>query len=304
MIDNVLNIVNIEGKIYSTSKLEKVVYNEKNTIRGEVSIATGEGDSEVSTVNIFISDTTKAGKENKAYAGWERLLGAKTVEQDGLAKADSARLSGEFSENRYFREENGELKLQTYTQIRGSFAHIDPKARPVASFKVDGLVKSFEKRESTTETSATELPSYELIIDVFNSFYKMFSPVRLVVKDPNAVKYISGAYVPGSYVTVNGSIQSTVVARDTGEDQELGFGEETVQSSYTRTEMVVVGGTAPREVSMNEAEMANAVATRNEQIAGEKAKRAEKLASGGSKVDSGSVSVKDSKGAETEEFGF
>lgn len=276
MIENVANIVNVQGKLYGQA-LEKIEKDGKQVIYGSITVLTG-GETETVEVSVYAASKYNNGKDNPNYATAERIMGLNTVESVGVARADSVRLTGSFSENRYFREENGDLKLTTFTQIRGNFLHVDSAAKASASFKVDGLVRSFEEITSTTGESF----GYSLVLDVYDTYYKMFSPVKLTVKDPIAIKYISGAYMPGtSYVTVNGNIVSSTVVREE-EPTELGFGEETVKRSFSRRDFMVVGGSVPREINMTEDEMADAVKTRTEVIAQAKAKRAEKLSTSGS----------------------
>lgn len=270
MIEKVENIVNVQGKLYGHT-LEKTDINGKQVIRGNIVVLVS-GETDTVEVSVYAADKYNNGKENPNYATAQRIMGLNTVEAVGAAKADSVRLTGSFSENRYFREENGDLKLTTFTQIRSNFLHVDPAAKSSSSFKVEGLVRSFEEIPTTT----TESNGYSLVLDVYDPYYKMFSPLKLTVKDPIAIKYIAGAYLPGSsYVTVNGNIVSTTVVRES-EPTELGFGEETVKRAFSRRDFVIVGGSVPREINMTEDELQAAVATRNQVIAEAKAKRAEK----------------------------
>ena len=270
MIKKVNNYVTINGKFFGLGR-NSLTRMDDGRIRGAISIMTdAETKNTVDVEFIPQKETYSTGKPNPNYAILDRILNGEvaSVETDGEAKASKLRITAQIETNPYYTSENDQLVLKEFPQVRGNFIHIDDKAKDSHGFSVDALVNSVEDR---LDRNGEETGEIELGVSIFNDYRQFWMPVKMIVREPMAIDYIRMNYVPNeSYVTVSGEIINQVVETE-AESTEMGFGEQTVSSSFTLREMVIVGGTVPRDLPMTDEEMDKVRGNRETYLAERKA---------------------------------
>lgn len=233
--------INIEG-ILTEKKLEvKPGKDGKNTIQGELSIKTS--DTNTVKVRVFVTEFTKAGDQNKAWAGMNTVMrDFHSVAEVGLENATKVQIS------------NGNIRLQTYMGKNGlqegsvsygaSFVnHVDEAKAPYnphATFEVEGYVKSIvpEVNKEGEETGRLKL-------NLWVPTYDGIEPMTLFVPEDKA-EYVQSNYEMGQTVLFKGILCNNVIVKK--HVIKMAFGDDTVKKDYSYIdERVVTGGSYPYE---------------------------------------------------------
>lgn len=277
MIKEVTNECNISGKLYGFGRFGLKKDEKDGKIRGSITVLTDAETQNVVEINFLPqSPTYKSGKVNNNYSVLEQIIEEeKTVEKVGEKDAISVRVSCSLSTNPYYTKQNDEYVLSEPMQIKGNFIHIDAKAKPSAVFNVDCLIQNIipEVNFNGEETS-----NRILNVKVFDDYRKFFFPLRFKMEMPEGIAFIEREYVDGeSYVTLSGEIINRTVEQVNSGSENMGFGERAqVNKPRTIREYLITGGTSPRELLMDEEEMAQANQARETFLAEAKNRAMEK----------------------------
>lgn len=185
-------------------------------------------------VSGIVSQFTKNGAPNPAYASLQQLKNFKTVQNCGFAEADSIKITrGSISENNFMSRSGN---LINGWQIRTTYVN-KSEAKDIASFLIDIFIMDMKE-----ELDKDETPTGRLIIKGgIVQYDSSLSVLEFIVEDPQCVEYISSNWNINDTVYVKGRIRytSTEVNSTTGSS----WGED-VPDTSTRTvrELIITTG--------------------------------------------------------------
>lgn len=233
--------INIEG-ILTEKKLEvKPGKDGKNTIQGELSIKTS--DTNTVKVRVFVTEFTKAGEQNKAWAGMNTVMrDFHSVAEVGLENAMKVQIS------------SGNIRLQTYMGKNGlqegsvsygaSFVnHVDEAKAPYnphATFEVEGYVKSIVP-EVNKEGEGTG----RLKLNLWVPTYDGIEPMTLFVPE-HLADQVQDIYEPGQTAQFDGELKNNVIVKEQVIHRAIG-GDKTKNDYTYIDERVMTGGSYPYE---------------------------------------------------------
>ena len=135
-------------------------------------------------VSGIVSQFTKNGAPNPAYASLQQLKNFKTVQNCGFAEADSIKITrGSISENNFMSRSGN---LINGWQIRTTYVN-KSEAKDIASFLIDIFIMDMKE-----ELDKDETPTGRLIIKGgIVQYDSSLSVLEFIVEDPQCVEYIS-----------------------------------------------------------------------------------------------------------------
>ena len=186
-------------------------------------------------VSMFAAEYTNSGSLNPGWKSIQDLKEMKTVQNDGLANADTIRLSGVSLRENAFITKQG--VLVDGWQLGSSFVNTTNMA-DVASFIIDIFIMDMRPEEDRDGD-----PTGRLIIKGgIVQYGGKLDVIEFIVEKPEHVDYIERNWNPNDTVTVKGRIRVTSVEEKTsGADSSWG---EDVPETTTRfvRELIITKG--------------------------------------------------------------
>ena len=185
-------------------------------------------------VSGIVSQFTKNGVPNPAYASLQQLKNFKTVQNCGFAEADSIKITrGSISENNFMSRSGN---LINGWQIRTTYVN-KSEAKDIASFLIDIFIMDMKE-----ELDKDETPTGRLIIKGgIVQYDSSLSVLEFIVEDPQCVEYISSNWNIKDTVYVKGRIRYT--STEVNSSTSSSWGED-VPNTSTRTvrELIITTG--------------------------------------------------------------
>ncbi len=185
-------------------------------------------------VSGIVSQFTKNGAPNPAYASLQQLKNFKTVQNCGFAEADSIKITrGSISENNFMSRSGN---LINGWQIRTTYVN-KSEAKDIASFLIDIFIMDMKE-----ELDKDETPTGRLIIKGgIVQYDSSLSVLEFIVEDPQCVEYISSNWNINDTVYVKGRIRYT--STEVNSTNGSSWGED-VPDTSTRTvrELIITTG--------------------------------------------------------------
>ena len=185
-------------------------------------------------VSGIVSQFTKNGAPNPAYASLQQLKNFKTVQNCGFAEADSIKITrGSISENNFMSRSGN---LINGWQIRTTYVN-KSEAKDIASFLIDIFIMDMKE-----ELDKDETPTGRLIIKGgIVQYDSSLSVLEFIVEDPQCVEYISSNWNINDTVYVKGRIRYT--STEVNSTAGSSWGED-VPDTSTRTvrELIITTG--------------------------------------------------------------
>lgn len=186
-------------------------------------------------VSMFAAEYTNSGSLNPGWKSIQDLKDMKTVQNDGLANADTIRLTGVSLRENAFVTKQG--MLVDGWQLNSSFVNTT-KMADVASFIIDIFIMDMRPEEDRDGD-----PTGRLIIKGgIVQYGGKLDVIEFIVEKPEHVDYIERNWNPNDTVTVKGRIRVTSVEEKTsGADSSWG---EDVPETTTRfvRELIITKG--------------------------------------------------------------
>ena len=185
-------------------------------------------------VSGIVSQFTKNGAPNPAYASLQQLKNFKTVQNCGFAEADSIKITrGSISENNFMSRSGN---LINGWQIRTTYVN-KSEAKDIASFLIDIFIMDMKE-----ELDKDETPTGRLIIKGgIVQYDSSLSVLEFIVEDPQCVEYISSNWNINDTVYIKGRIRYT--STEVNSTAGSSWGED-VPDTSTRTvrELIITTG--------------------------------------------------------------
>lgn len=185
-------------------------------------------------VSGIVSQFTKTGAPNPAYASLQQLKNFKTVQNCGFAEADSIKITrGSISENNFMSRSGN---LINGWQIRTTYVN-KSEAKDIASFLIDIFIMDMKE-----ELDKDETPTGRLIIKGgIVQYDSSLSVLEFIVEDPQCVEYISSNWNINDTVYIKGRIRYT--STEVNSTAGSSWGED-VPDTSTRTvrELIITTG--------------------------------------------------------------
>ena len=185
-------------------------------------------------VSGIVSQFTKTGAPNPAYASLQQLKNFKTVQNCGFAEADSIKITrGSISENNFMSRSGNLINGQ---QIRTTYVN-KSEAKDIASFLIDIFIMDMKEELDRDETPTGRLSIKGGIVQYDSSL----SVLEFIVEDPQCVEYISSNWNINDTVYVKGRIRYT--STEVNSSTSSSWGED-VPDTSTRTvrELIITTG--------------------------------------------------------------
>lgn len=233
--------INIEG-ILTEKKLEiEPGKDGKNTIKGELSVKIS--DTNTIRVKVFVTEFTKAGEQNRAWAGMNTVMrNYHSVAEVGLENATKIQIPG------------GNIRLQTYMGKNGfqeggitynaSFVkHVDEAKAPYnphATFEVEGFIRTIvpEVNKEGEETGRLKL-------NIWVPTYDGIEPMMIYVPE-HLAEQVQNTYEPGQTAQFDGELKNNEIVKE--QVIHMAIGGDKTKKDYTYVnERVMTGGSYPYE---------------------------------------------------------
>lgn len=225
-------VVEIEG-ILSEKSLEIVQVDNKDVIRGELTIQTDEHN--FVPLNVYINKMTKNNTENKAYKGMVTVMeNYKSIAEVGREDADRVRITAKqgISPNTYFDENGGQHDSIRYQTNFVNRIKDGDDCNPKATFEVELYIQSIIPEVETTEDGSEETGRLKLF--GYMPTYNSIEPLTLIVP----VSYVDEDGVENEVASVFESMFEP--------GQTAKFFGELVNERITITETIPVAFGKPR----------------------------------------------------------
>jgi len=242
------NKLTLQGKLldvnFGNGKLSDGRPYERATVTIRVTQTYGgkEETSEI-PVGLFATEYTSTGKPNPAWRSIQDLKKLNTVQNVGIDRADSVRLTGASLQENNFVSRSGQL-INGW-QIRGSFVNEAKNLPDAASFNVEIFIMSmedeFDKEGDNTGRMVIKggIVQYGGKLDV----------CEFVVENPDTIDYISRHWEVNKTLNVKGRFRVTSVeVKPSGESS--GWGEDVPEgpsTQYIRELVITKGDDEPKE---------------------------------------------------------
>lgn len=219
--------------IVSEKKLELKNEDGMNKITGSITVKTS--DVNFVTFNVNVSEKTKAGADNKAYAGIVTVMNEyKSIAEFGEEAADRVRVSG--SINPYRSKNSGEEVISYKASF---FSRVPADAEAKSEFAIEmfisGLVPEIADGDETGR----------LVVNGWVPTYNGIEPVKLVAESDIAPD-VESAYEPGQTVQFLGEIVNNKITKVTEIPVAIGKPRKKVSTTY-KNDLVITGATPAYE---------------------------------------------------------
>lgn len=245
---------------------------EADGIKGSITVKISDTDSV--RYDVKVAKKTKAGTDNKAYAGIRTVKETyKSIKDFGLEEADKVHVSGDF--NMYANINSGEevirYKSNFFNRINIS---AEEEFTPKAEFEIEMFIKSLIE-EVDKEGEATG----RLKVTGWVPVYGGIEPVTLIAPD-NIAGAVDSSFNPGQTVTFYGDIINSKVVKITEIPVVIGKPKTKTETTY-KNELIITGASEAYEEDVtpekpyDENVIKAAIAERDAKIAERKAKQSQ-----------------------------
>lgn len=230
LVGKLLDATFNKGKLSDGRNYERVNLN----LRVTQTYNNREETSEI-PVSMFAAEYTNTGKLNPGWKSIQDLKDMKTVQNNGLADADTIRLTGASIRENAFVTKQG--ALVDGWQLSSSFVNTTNMS-DVASFSIDIFIMDMKPEEDRDGD-----PTGRLIIKGgIVQYGGKLDVIEFIVEKPEHVDYIERNWNPNDTVTVKGRIRVTSVEeKASGADSSWG---EDIPETTTRfvRELIITKG--------------------------------------------------------------
>ena len=259
MKEKVQNRITIAGYLKENNLEERTDKNGQAVIRGSLTVAFDATDS--IRINVYVSQYTNSGKENKAYASLCAMLPQNTMsiknllESDGSATFETVKNAAtkvvaycEFSERAWINSQTG--KEQSTVQI-SLCRYFDSIHKPTdeskfdigASFVVDMYIESMRPEMGKNADGEMEETGRYIVVGLTPDFRKMMHRIEYVTEAGAVSEYVADNWRVGESVYATGMYHNLrkVVEKP---DAQAGFGQPTGNNTTTTfvEERLIRGG--------------------------------------------------------------
>lgn len=253
MKKNIINKVNVEGKLYSHKLSAKVTGDSAKTpgmkyITGSIDIATDDAETNIVTVNYtYEPEFNKNGNKNSKYDTLMNILNGTLATVTGNNGTPAlVQIDGKIDLNDFYKNPTDggtEPELVSAKRVAGKFIHVRPSVNADESkrayFETDMVITRTSLKEADEEKGLPE----KLVIGgaIFDDYTKAVRPIEFSVTDTNGINYFLNQDISKSnpmFTLCKGNIVSTTVVKKIERAGAWGNVEVT-ESARTRKDWVV-----------------------------------------------------------------
>lgn len=237
---NVKNSVTIAGKLLDVkfgagkTSTGKDYERATATVRAVNNFGGHEEVNEI-PVSFFATRLTNNGTPNNGFKTIQELKNYKTVENYGLAEADTIAFTGAQLQENIYKAQSGTVYVNNW-QIRGSF--IGKSNQEMASFETEIVIM-----DMSDELRDDEPTGRYIITGGILEYGPTLHVLKYVVEDPDKIEYIQRNWNINDTVIVKGSIRRTVIEREAAKSDD-GWGDDmpTIARPIIVNELIIRGG--------------------------------------------------------------
>lgn len=226
--------VTVEG-ILSEKKLEMTKSTEGiNVIRGSLVLKTG--DTNFTTLNVYVNELTSKNEPNKAYEGMKTVMEEyKSIAEVGEAEATKVVCRrGNLQPNTYIqRETYDEISNVRYSASFVSRVLNEVEYSPRAEFEVEGYIASIVNEVKQGEETG------RLKLTLIVPTYRGAEPMELIVPEDLADD-VDSAYEVGQTARFYGELKNNVIVENNV--IKMAIGKDRVESKTTYVNEIVITG--------------------------------------------------------------
>lgn len=238
-METATNLRQAKAKIYvegivSEKNLSEVTEEGVTKIKGTITVKT----SDVNFVkfNININEKTKAGAENKAYAGIKTVMNEyKAITEFGEDEADRVRISGDVNPYRNPNSGNEVITYKTNFLNRVNAEDCDAKSEFEIELFISAIVPEMNADGETGR----------LLVKGWLPTYNGIEPVVLVA-DADVASDIESAFEPGQTVEFYGNAVNNKIVKTREIPVVIGKPRVKTETTYIN-DLVITGASAPYE---------------------------------------------------------
>ena len=224
--------VNVEG-VVSENALEKKVEDGMTKITGYLTVKTS--DINFVRFNVNINEKTKAGAENKAFAGIETVMNEyKSIADVGEDQADRVRVSGDIN---LYRSQNGNdvisYKSNFFNRVKDNY---NPHAEFSAETYINAIVPEMDSEGNETG---------RVIVKGWSITYNGAEAIAFVA-DKDLADAITSTFEVGQTVEFYGDLVNNKIEKITEIPVAIGKPKTKVETTY-KNELLITGASAPYE---------------------------------------------------------
>lgn len=227
----------ISGKLYNQELEFLKDANNRNLVRGRFGILVDEKTQQVERVEVYISELTKAQKENRTYSLLKKLAQNKeNFYENDKNKAVSVRAECNMIADLYYVEENGTLVQRTPRRNRLVFLNEDRATPMGAVFSLDCDIYQIQE---VTDSKGMLTGEANLLVKHYNE-YSGTANFRLRISNPDYLSIIQSRFIPGqpNLMKLGGRITDIVVSKEA--PKESAFGVNAVSVSQNNVKVCLV----------------------------------------------------------------
>ena len=214
--------------IVSEIDLKEVVEEGKKKVEGSITIKTS--DVNFIRYNVNVNEKTKAGAENKTYAGIQTVMNEyKSIANAGEEEADKVRVNGDLN---IYTGQNGVVvgyKSNFFNRIKNA-----DEFEPKAEFSVEVFINSI-----VPEVNGEGDETGRIVVNGWVPTYNGIEPIKLYAED-DVASAIDGMFEPGQTVEFYGEIVNNKIEKITEIPVAIGKPRRKVETTY-KNELVITG---------------------------------------------------------------
>lgn len=233
-IVGLVNSVEVRRDIIKSSGMDYI------SIKMDVNTGTPDSPNPVK-VEAFASKMKKDGSPNKIYKELdERVSKMKTVEKDGLDRAQKVRITTATMKENVFVVDDGEREVSIPVFSSNFFNEAAPTDNFEATFEVEIVVA---KKEMETASDGTETGRM-IVTGIIADYGDKVSVVKFIVENPNAIAFFKNQVDEADTMSIRGKINNLVTTSE--EVITPAFGEP-IHNTRTKTlrELIITAGQNP-----------------------------------------------------------
>lgn len=225
--------VNVEGVV--SEKDLKVVTEEGTTkIQGTLTVKTG--DTNFVRFNVNVNEKTKAGTDNKTYAGIKTVMEEyKSIAEVGEEEADKVRVNGDLNVYTGQNGTNVGYKSNFFNRLRNP-----EEFEPKAEFIVETFISSI-----APEVNSDGDETGRVVVNGWVVTYAGAEPIKLVAEGEIA-SAVDSTFEPGQTVEFYGDVVNSRIEKITEIPVAIGKPRRKVETSY-KNELVITGASEAYE---------------------------------------------------------
>lgn len=239
------NTVTIAG-VLKAINLEVKEKDGKRAIAGTLEIETGENDSQ--TVRVYVSELTKAGTENKAWAGMKTVMETYKSQADYGDEADVVIITGGKIGVNDYKGRDGQMKESV--QINANFINRARNAEELAMREAKASVEMFLTSVTNEVNRDGEDTGRAVVKGLVPVYGGKVIPLTFVVEAGKKADYVTANYERGNTILAHVKLVNSLEIRKV--EQEVDFGEPEIKVYKNfKNEMQLTGGKKYEEENPN-----------------------------------------------------